>query len=246
MQVTESGPIQTSVSVQPDKLKTTPPADSPMSMPISGPSAEYDTPPPGFYTDAKQEPPSEEPNLDQNHPSKELFGDSYYHSSPSKYPHYHSSNEKPSHDNLHDYIYVDYDPNSHEHKPDTHDHFPYYHSYYHPSPPNMTYQLPQTNNTYLPMPITYGPEENRNKKPYTYYYLGRKLWYIPLYFSVYFIVYITSLLVKSIARHKIKYPLSYWAGYSKRALGNGFNKRKLELATEQFTKALTTTEHRYT
>jgi hypothetical protein len=95
------------------------------------------------------------------------------------------------------------------------------------------------------MPITYGPEENRNKKPYTYYYIGRKLWYIPLYFSVYFIVYITSLLVKSIARHKIKYPVSYWGGYAKRALGNGFNRRELELTTEQITKALATTEHRY-
>lgn len=93
--------------------------------------------------------------------------------------------------------------------------------------------------------MTYGPEENRNKKPYTYYYIGRKLWFIPLYFSVYFIIYIASLLVKSIARHKIKYPVSYWAGYDKRALGDGLNKLELELTTEQITKALATTELRY-
>ncbi|KAL1492395.1 hypothetical protein ABEB36_010647 [Hypothenemus hampei] len=39
---------------------------------------------------------------------------------------------------------------------------------------------------------------------YSYYYLGRKLWYIPLYFSVYFIIYVTVLIVKSIVRHKVK------------------------------------------
>jgi hypothetical protein len=214
-------------------------------MPESEPSAEYDTPPPGFYTDAKEKPPSKEPNLDQNLPLKELLEDSYYHLSPSKYPHYQSSIENPSHDSPQDYIYVDHDPNLHEHKPDINDHIPYYHPYYQPPTFNSTYQPPEASDSYLPKPITYGPEENRNRKPYTYYYLGRKLWYIPLYFSVYFIVYITSLLVKSIARHKIKYPISYWAGYSRRALGNWFNKRDLELATEQITTALSTTERRY-
>ncbi|CAG9759651.1 unnamed protein product [Ceutorhynchus assimilis] len=39
---------------------------------------------------------------------------------------------------------------------------------------------------------------------YSYYYLGRKLWYIPLYFSVYFIIYVTVLILKSIARHKVR------------------------------------------
>jgi hypothetical protein len=208
-------------------------------MPNSGPSQEYDTPPPGLYTETEKEPPSIESNLDQDLPSKGSSEDLYHHPSPSKYPHYHYTNEKPLHDNSQDYIYVDHDPNSHDHKPDTHDHSHYYHSYYHPPPPYPTYQPQQANNTYLPVPITYGPEEYRNKKPYTYYYIGRKLWYIPLYFSVYFIIYIASLLVKSIARHKIKYPVSYWAGYDKRALG------ELELTTEQITKALTTAEHRY-
>ena len=54
-------------------------------------------------------------------------------------------------------------------------------------------------------------DEERNKKPYSYYYIGRKLWYIPLYFSVYFIVYVTALLLKAIARHKIIYPIIHWA-----------------------------------
>ncbi|XP_045482641.1 uncharacterized protein LOC123686497 [Harmonia axyridis] len=49
-------------------------------------------------------------------------------------------------------------------------------------------------------------EQKRVSKPqYSYYYIGRKLWYIPLYFSVYFIIYVTFLILKSIARHKIQF-----------------------------------------
>lgn len=52
---------------------------------------------------------------------------------------------------------------------------------------------------------TEAPEDERvNKGHYSYYYLGRKLWYIPLYFSVYFIIYVTVLILKSIARHKVQ------------------------------------------
>ncbi|CAH1398439.1 unnamed protein product [Nezara viridula] len=40
----------------------------------------------------------------------------------------------------------------------------------------------------------------------TYYYLGRHLWYIPLYFSIYFIIYVGALVLKSVARHKIQFP----------------------------------------
>ncbi|XP_034241245.1 uncharacterized protein LOC117645286 [Thrips palmi] len=36
--------------------------------------------------------------------------------------------------------------------------------------------------------------------------IGRKLWYVPLWFSLYLILYITALTVKSVARHRIKYP----------------------------------------
>ncbi|XP_023289827.1 uncharacterized protein LOC105698700 [Orussus abietinus] len=49
-------------------------------------------------------------------------------------------------------------------------------------------------------------DQRVNKRPYSYYYIGRKLWYIPLYFSIYFIVYIAALVLKSIARHKIDLP----------------------------------------
>lgn len=53
---------------------------------------------------------------------------------------------------------------------------------------------------------TEAPEDMRvNKGQYSYYYLGRKLWYIPLYFSIYFIIYVTVLILKSIARHKVDF-----------------------------------------
>ena len=44
------------------------------------------------------------------------------------------------------------------------------------------------------------------KRPYSYYYIGRKLWYVPLYFSIYFVIYIGALILKSVARHKINFP----------------------------------------
>jgi hypothetical protein len=237
-------------SVQPDNPQTTPPSDSYMPMPDSQPSGDSDTPPPGLYADAGQVTSPKELTMDQTPPSNDSPDDSYFPYLP-KYPHYHESYVKPHLGESHDYVYVDHDPTLHEHKPDEHTHYGY--SYYHALPSNYTYQLPPppppppppANNSYLPMESMYGAEENRNKKPYTYYYIGRKLWYIPLYFSVYFIVYITSLLVKSIARHKIKFPANYWAGYA-RALGNQFNKRQLETITEQIIEALAIARHRYT
>lgn len=44
---------------------------------------------------------------------------------------------------------------------------------------------------------------------YSYYYLGKKLYYLPLYFSVYFIVYVGALIIKAVLRHKIVYPNSW-------------------------------------
>lgn len=53
---------------------------------------------------------------------------------------------------------------------------------------------------------TAAPEKKRvSTTNYSYYYLGRKLWYIPLYFSIYFMLYVTALIIKSIARHKVTY-----------------------------------------
>lgn len=62
---------------------------------------------------------------------------------------------------------------------------------------------------HIPEYHTEQPEMNDqrlDKRPYSYYYIGKKLWYIPLYFSIYFIIYIAALVLKSIARHKITFP----------------------------------------
>ncbi|XP_014366983.2 actin cytoskeleton-regulatory complex protein PAN1 [Papilio machaon] len=88
----------------------------------------------------------------------------------------------------------DSDIPDHDTKPDFHgfyddqpDDFHYHH---HHHPPTTTTEMPRVNR-------------------YSYYYLGKKLYYLPLYFSVYFIVYVGALIVKAVLRHKIVYPNSW-------------------------------------
>ncbi|XP_076685987.1 uncharacterized protein LOC143377989 [Andrena cerasifolii] len=57
-------------------------------------------------------------------------------------------------------------------------------------------------------------DQRLDKRPYSYYFIGKKLWYVPLYFSIYFIIYIAALVLKSIARHKITFP-EHLAGHSR-------------------------------
>ncbi|PNF26172.1 hypothetical protein B7P43_G04448 [Cryptotermes secundus] len=79
----------------------------------------------------------------------------------------------------------------------------------------------------------------REKNPYTYFYVGRKLWYIPLFFSVYFMLYVLALVARSISRHKIVFPVTK-TKYEKRELNSG-----LEDITYQVTTAMETTERLY-
>lgn len=65
------------------------------------------------------------------------------------------------------------------------------------------------------------PRVNR----YSYYYLGKKLYYLPLYFSVYFIVYVGALIIKAVLRHKIVYPNSWRPNDQTQ---NFFSKRSVE------------------
>ncbi|XP_017757420.1 PREDICTED: uncharacterized protein LOC108548806 [Eufriesea mexicana] len=86
--------------------------------------------------------------------------------------------------------YEDDDHSSYGHHHDFHheviyDHIPDYHD--HTEQPEMN-------------------DQRLDKRPYSYYYIGKKLWYVPLYFSIYFIIYIAALVLKSIARHKITFP----------------------------------------
>ncbi|KAI4482576.1 hypothetical protein M0804_008429 [Polistes exclamans] len=89
-------------------------------------------------------------------------------------------------------------PRDHDHYHDHHqeiiyDHIPDYHNYHH-------------HHHYTTTPEPEMNDQRLDKRPYSYYFIGKKLWYIPLYFSIYFIVYIAALVLKSIARHKITFP----------------------------------------
>jgi len=88
-----------------------------------------------------------------------------------------------------------YDPHSDDfsHQHDLiYDHAPEFYYHYHHKP--GTTEEPEMN------------DQRLDKRPYSYYFIGKKLWYIPLYFSIYFIIYIAALVLKSIARHKINFP----------------------------------------
>lgn len=106
---------------------------------------------------------------------------------------------------IHSYPHDSY----HDHSYDFHDHFPSYPHYF-PHYPEIIYDdhhhhdhppptLPPFT-TEIPPPEP--PPEPRVKK-YSYFYIGRKLWYIPLYFTVWFSFYVLWLILKSIARHKV-------------------------------------------
>lgn len=104
----------------------------------------------------------------------------------------------PEHHYPHLPKYVEKDP--HQYNFADYYHHPYHHVYH------EVHHKPTTTTTEAPK------EETRvSSSHYSYYYLGRKLWYIPLYFSVYFICYITALILKSIARHKVSLVHTYGA-----------------------------------
>lgn len=112
-----------------------------------------------------------------------------------------------------------------------HDH----HHHYHPTEPPSTTEMPRVNR-------------------YSYYYLGKKLYYIPLYFSAYFVAYVASLVIKSILRHKIVYPNSYKPNehsatfFSKRSVDSSnwnFSDEKLHEVTRVVTDALYNAAEKY-
>lgn len=92
------------------------------------------------------------------------------------------------------------------------------------------------------------PRVNR----YSYYYLGKKLYYLPLYFSVYFIVYVGALIIKAVLRHKIVYPNSWrpndqTAGFfSKRSIDSyDFSNENLHEITGKVTHAIAEAGKKY-
>ncbi|XP_067625526.1 uncharacterized protein [Eurosta solidaginis] len=100
------------------------------------------------------------------------------------------------------------------------DHFDYHHHHHLPTSPQYVHIYSDHHNhppLHLPpklspvtseMPPLEPPPEPRVKK-YSYFYIGRKLWYIPLYFTVWFSFYVLWLILKSIARHKVNLPNHY-------------------------------------
>ncbi|XP_013109019.2 uncharacterized protein LOC106088175 [Stomoxys calcitrans] len=153
------------------------------------------------------------------------------------------------HHSDHDYLHADHDDHAHDHDHDhDHDHhhhhpdiildsdsYPYYHHSFpsfphYPHYPEIIYddhhdhhhhvEPPPTTTTEPPPPEP--PPEPRVKK-YSYFYIGRKLWYIPLYFTVWFSFYVLWLILKSIARHKVNLPNHYVA---RRSVDNNYNLSK--------------------
>jgi hypothetical protein len=104
--------------------------------------------------------------------------------------------------------------------------------------PSKEESIPYTQSAASP-PHKHQIATGREKNPYTYFYVGRKLWYIPLFFSVYFMLYVLALVVRSISRHKIVFPATK-GKYEKRELNSGLGD-----ITHQVTTALETTERLY-
>lgn len=137
---------------------------------------------------------------EMEYPSYDVVPSSYENNQPMKKPmKFANHHERP-------FPFAD-DSYGHDHHHDFHhheviyDHLPEYHV------EHTTTQEPEMN------------DQRLDKRPYSYYFIGKKLWYVPLYFSIYFIIYIAALVLKSIARHKINFPtaLAEAAGHSKRS-----------------------------
>ncbi|CAB0038378.1 unnamed protein product [Trichogramma brassicae] len=169
-------------------------------------SMDNDKPPPSPSSSSSSS--SSSLSFDINHPPKSIDFPDHYDRPFESVPSY-------AHDPYevhHDEIIIDHPPygdddyyhHHHPHHDHDHDDYPHYYEHHHhphyekpmlAPPPQMTTEEPEI------------MDERVNKRPaYSYYYIGRKLWYVPLYFSIYFIIYIAALVLKSVARHKIQFP----------------------------------------
>ncbi|KAE8740646.1 hypothetical protein FOCC_FOCC013846 [Frankliniella occidentalis] len=102
---------------------------------------------------------------------------------------------------------------------------------YGPPPPD-TYGPPQTGyGPYPPPPPPPeplpDPDDDLDKGVYTHYNIGRKLYYAPLWFSMYFAGYVLVELVKHVWRHKYTFPLRVEDAITGRAAGGSDAKDEL-------------------
>lgn len=113
-------------------------------------------------------------------------------------------------------------------------------------PPIYVYGMPTTTNsaditTEEPQTSTTPME----KKPLSgYYYLGRKLWLVPVYGTGILLVQMLYLLLKAIARHKVATPFHFYTKLRSRNLESQ-QQQELDTSTEHVTEALETAEYRY-
>ncbi|XP_055848510.1 uncharacterized protein LOC129913726 [Episyrphus balteatus] len=113
--------------------------------------------------------------------------------------------------------FEEHDHHSHHHPDIEFSHGPIFHDHHPHDYPDIVYDdfhdHHHIHHDHHPIPMTTEPPpppapEPRVKK-YSYFYIGRKLWYIPLYFTVWFTFYVLWLILKSIARHKVNLPNHY-------------------------------------
>ena len=113
-------------------------------------------------------------------------------------------------------------------------------------PPIYVYGRPtHTDSSYI---MTEAPQTStmpiEKKPPNTYYYLGRKLWLVPVYATGIMLVQMLVLLLKSIAKHKLLKPFNFYTSLQSRNLKSQ-RQQELDSSTEHVTKALETAEYRY-
>jgi hypothetical protein len=113
-------------------------------------------------------------------------------------------------------------------------------------PPIYVYGMPTTTNSASNM--TEAPETSttpmEKKPPIRYYYLGRKLWLVPVYGTGILLVQMLYLLLKAIARHKVVTPFNLFTKLGSRDLESQ-RQQLLDSSTEHVTEALETAEYRY-
>jgi hypothetical protein len=110
-------------------------------------------------------------------------------------------------------------------------------------PPIYVYGTPTTTSNMTEAPPT-STTPMEKKPPSRYYYLGRKLWLVPVYGTGILLVQMLYLLLKAIARHKVITPYNFFTKLGSRNLESQ-RQQELEDSTEHVTEALETAEYRY-
>ncbi|XP_069689117.1 LIM domain-containing protein A-like [Periplaneta americana] len=122
----------------------------------------------------------------------------------------------------------------HGHEVDSHDH-EHQHFYVEHLPPwALVEEIEEHHTTTTPPP----PKEkvpHKKQQVTGYYYIGRKLFYVPLYAAILFVSYVTLLIIRSITKHKAQAPFNYYTG---------FVARKDDIS-ERVAKAISEVEERY-